>query len=94
MNRPLFLILVALSFFLCPARAQIRSGSIVGAVTDKSGSAVASAEVKVIFEQTNQSFRTTTNDSGEFGVPYLQFGKYTLEVSMEGFNADKPRASK
>src|SRR6267154_6245399 len=89
MNRVILLALSLTAFSLCPARGQIRSGSIVGAVTDKSGSAVAGAQVQVTFEQTNQSFRTSTNEAGEFGVPYLQFGKYTLEVSKEGFNAAK-----
>src|SRR5579864_3708850 len=82
--------LIPLSFCLlliAPAAGQIRSGSIVGAVTDKSGAAIPGAQVKITFEQTNQSFNTTTNESGEFGVPYLQFGKYTLEASKEGFNA-------
>jgi hypothetical protein len=82
--------LILFSFWLlliATVAGQIRSGSIVGAVGDKSGAAVAGAQVKITFEQTNQSFSTTTNESGEFGVPYLQFGKYTLEVSKEGFNA-------
>src|SRR5437016_2657059 len=74
---------------IAPVAGQIRSGSIVGAIADKSGSAIAGAQVKITFELTNQSFGTTTNESGEFGVPYLQFGKYTLEVSKEGFNASK-----
>src|SRR5882762_10402299 len=90
MNRPV--VLVAVTLFLTTVfnvQAQIRSGSIVGAVTDKSGSAVAGAQVKVSAEQTNQNFTTSTNESGEFGVPYLQFGRYTLEISKEGFNAAK-----
>src|SRR5258708_17325515 len=90
MNRPV--VLVAATLFLATlftVRAQIRSGSIVGAVTDKSGSAVAAAQVKVTAEQTNQNFTTSTNESGEIDVPYLQFGRYTLQVSKEGFNAAK-----
>src|SRR5258708_14219139 len=88
MNRPVVLVAATLCLTtLFNVRAQIRSGSIVGAVTDKSGSAVAAAQVKVSAEQTNQNFTTSTNESGEFGVPYLQFGRYTLEVSQQGCNA-------
>jgi len=44
-NRPVSFIFVALVLTTFSARGQIRSGSIVGAVADKSGSAVASADL-------------------------------------------------
>src|SRR5262249_46746477 len=70
---------------MTPARAQIRSGSIVGTVVDPSGAAVSGAEVKVTLLENNVSYKTTTNDSGQYTIPYLQLGQYTVSVGKAGF---------
>ncbi len=65
--------------------AQIRSGSITGAVLDQSGAVVPDAKVTVVETATNQRYGTKSNDAGEFQVPYLPPGNYRTEVSREGF---------
>src|SRR5882672_2271153 len=70
---------------LMTAPAQIRSGSIVGTVVDPSGAAVSGAEVKITLLENNVSYKTTTNDSGQYTIPYLQLGQYTVSVGKAGF---------
>ena len=70
---------------LTPAFAQIRSGSIVGTVTDPTGAAVSGGEVKVTLLENNASYKTTTNDSGQYTIPYLQLGEYTVSIGKAGF---------
>jgi hypothetical protein len=67
------------------AAAQIRSGAIVGSVLDPSGAPVPAASVTVVAEETNFTYSTASNTAGEFTVPYLPFGRYTLTVEKTGF---------
>ncbi|MFB3903667.1 MAG: TonB-dependent receptor domain-containing protein [Acidobacteriota bacterium] len=69
------------------AAAQIKSGAITGSVVDTSGGAVPGAEVTVTNEETNLAVRAITSDVGDFLVPYLAPGRYTLTVQMPGFKA-------
>lgn len=68
---------------------QIRSGTITGAVTDSGGANVPGAAVSVVNEETNVSVDAVTGDGGEFSVPYLAAGRYTVTVSKDGFAAYK-----
>jgi hypothetical protein len=65
--------------------AQIRSGTIVGKVTDPTGAAMANTEVVVREVNTNQVYNLTTNDSGDYIQPYLPFGTYEVTVRKNGF---------
>lgn len=65
--------------------AQIRSGTIVGRVTDPQGAAVVGAEVSVRDQGTNISTRVETNPQGDFTVPYLPAGAYEVTVRAAGF---------
>jgi len=67
--------------------AQIRSGAITGAITDPSGDAIAGAKISAIQAETQAAYNTTTGASGEYTVPYLQSGTYTITVEASGFPA-------
>ncbi|HXN21325.1 MAG TPA: TonB-dependent receptor [Candidatus Dormibacteraeota bacterium] len=68
----------------CAAYAQIKSGTIIGKVTDPSGSAIAGALVSVINQDTNVATATNTDETGDFTVPYLPPGTYTANVEKPG----------
>jgi hypothetical protein len=70
---------------LAPLPAQVRSGTIVGTVTDASGAPVPDAEVNVRETKTNQSINVKTSSSGEYTAPYLAYGSYTVTVKRQGF---------
>jgi hypothetical protein len=61
-------------------------GSIVGTVTDATGAAVANAKVQVTNTATNISKEITTNDTGNYTVPYLRPGVYRVTVEAAGFD--------
>jgi outer membrane receptor protein involved in Fe transport len=81
-----FLLLSALA---CAIYAQIGGGSIVGAVTDESGAALANATVKATNVQTNVSSATVTNAQGYYEFPLLPAGRYAIEVVAQGFQPAK-----
>src|SRR5215217_4258328 len=64
--------------------AQSTTGKIVGTVSTSAG-LVPGATVTVIDEQTGKERTVTANDSGIFEVPQLEFGTYTVKISVSGF---------
>jgi len=68
---------------------QIRSATVTGTITDPSGGAVVGADVVLENNETNVKSTTKSTDSGEFALPYLPEGKYSLSVTTQGFNAYK-----
>jgi hypothetical protein len=78
------LFLVALAF---PVLAQ--DGTIVGTITDPSGAAVPNVNVTVTSTETGQVRRLKTNDSGEYVVPELHIGHYSVRAEAPGFKASE-----
>ena len=67
--------------------AQTSSGQISGRVLDPSGAAVAHADVTVTNQLTNDKRTAKTQSSGEFVVPALQPGTFTVSVKAPGFKS-------
>src|SRR3954465_1123940 len=65
--------------------AQDTRGSILGRVTDATGSNIAGADVHVSNVATGVSVTAKTNDSGNYNVPYLTPGMYTVTAELAGF---------
>ncbi|MEN6607458.1 MAG: TonB-dependent receptor [Bryobacteraceae bacterium] len=76
-----------LSLFLLSgiALAQVRSSAITGTVTDATGAVIQQAVVVVTNDGTNVAAQTQTNTAGEYTVPYLAAGQYSVAVSAQGF---------
>lgn len=70
---------------LSAALAQISTGSIVGVVEDASGAVVPNAEIAIKQTATGESRATRSNANGEFNVPFLQPGGYTVIATAGGF---------
>jgi len=58
---------------------------ITGSVSDSSGAVMAGAAFTVQNTDTNQIRTATTNDTGNYSLPYLVPGPYTLRVEIAGF---------
>ena len=78
-------VLTAFAVFALPCAFAQTTGVIRGTVTDPSGAVIGSAKVTAILQGTNTN-RTTTSDSrGEYVLPTLAVGKYTIEIEAPGF---------
>jgi hypothetical protein len=87
--RRLNVMLAVLVLAAAPAReaaAQGYQGGIRGAVRDGAG-VVPGAEVTAVNEETTVARSTTTNATGEYNLPNLAPGLYSLKVSMQGFKS-------
>ncbi|MHB1022676.1 MAG: TonB-dependent receptor [Acidobacteriaceae bacterium] len=61
------------------------SGEIKGVVTDSSGAVVPNVKVTITNIQTGVVTKTTSNGSGIYDVPSIQYGSYTISFSATGF---------
>jgi hypothetical protein len=68
-----------------PLRAQEFRGSILGQITDTSGAAIPGAKITVTNEETNATVRTQSNQEGNYNVPFLLPGRYTVTIEANGF---------
>ena len=64
---------------------QITTGSILGTIRDASGAVVPNASVTVTDTSKNTSTSVKTNGDGEYTIPFLIPGNYTVAVESEGF---------
>src|SRR5580700_1579752 len=75
-----------LFFFLCSyLQAQYDNGSLVGTIRDKSGAAIPGAAVTITNNATAVTAKTTTNGDGDYELPSLHVGVYTISASAPGF---------
>ena len=70
---------------LASAWAQISTGTIVGVVEDATGAVIPNAQVTLRQTATGDSRQTVTTGGGEFNVPFLQVGPYSVTVAAGGF---------
>src|SRR5260370_9057920 len=88
-------LLVAISLaVLCslPSFGQSSSAALSGRITDPSGAPVAAAQVRAINADTNARREASTADSGNYTIPLLPVGTYTVEVEARGFKIARPAA--
>jgi len=67
------------------AMAQDFRATIVGRVTDQSRAAIPGAQVTVKSLGTNETTTMTTSEEGNYRVPFLRPGAYSVTVEMTGF---------
>jgi hypothetical protein len=84
----LFSPLMAIVLFLSvpPAlHAQYDNGSVVGTVRDSSGAPIPNATVAITNNATAIKTTTRTDGSGDYEVPTLKVGTYTIQASAPNF---------
>src|SRR5260370_39333668 len=81
--------LAALFLFLAlvskPATAQVTTGSILGTVHDATGAVVPNATITITDTAKGTISTKQTDASGDYNVPFLIPGTYTVSVEMPGF---------
>ncbi len=70
------------------AFGQVDVTSVTAVVKDATGAAVPGANVDVTATGTNRKYSTSTSDKGEYSVPALPAGPYTISVTKQGFKTE------
>jgi len=85
-NRKALLVSLLCSIlFLCPMMFGQANGAFSGTVSDKTGSVITGATVKILSEDTGLAREAKTDDSGHYVVPLLPVAFYTIHVEAQGF---------
>ncbi len=67
------------------AQSQDSRGNIVGRVIDPTGAVVPGTEVKAVSESRGVTVSTKTNEAGNYVLPLLMPGIYTVSAEIQGF---------
>jgi hypothetical protein len=87
---PLLVVLALLALVLpsySPLLAQSDSSSLSGAVSDPSGAVIPNAKITIRNNATGAERVITTNGGGNFTVPDVQSGNYTVRIESTGFRS-------
>ena len=68
------------------AGAQEARGTLQGRVSDASGAVVPGATVEIANIATGVTTPTTSNEEGNYRVPFLNPGTYRVTVTLDGFS--------
>ena len=85
-------VLIVLSFFgsLLGVSAMAQVGQrFTGHVLDSTGAVIPGADVTVTNQATNVDLKARTTSAGDYSVPYVVPGTYTITVVKNGFEVEK-----
>src|SRR5579864_6791370 len=82
-----FLILAISGVVSRPASGQVVYGSVVGTVTDPTGSVIPGAALTLTSRETSLSTEATSDSSGRYSFVNVMPGRYNLKVVAKGFRA-------
>jgi outer membrane receptor protein involved in Fe transport len=77
--------LTVLLFLAATVFGQSQRGTLTGTISDKTGAVIPQAKVVVTNIATNTTFTTESGDAGQFTVPNVNPGDYSVRVEKEGF---------
>lgn len=81
----LFLAILGMAVLPEPTAAQDARGTVLGRVTDSSGGVVPGADVRITNDSTRVFAAARSNEAGNWVLPYLLPGIYTLQCEVQGF---------
>src|SRR5246127_2980647 len=91
-KRIIFAVIACVVLLCCGQRTFGQAtGSFQGTVTDKSGSAIIGATVKVTSQNTGAVREATTDDSGHYVIALLPVSMYTIRVEFKGFQTTESK---
>ena len=88
------IVVIAVFNTLAFAQGGGSRASLSGRVIDEQGSAIPGASVQIRDEGSGNTFESVTNGQGNFTVPALPAGTYTVTVSLSGFKKAVLRGNK
>jgi hypothetical protein len=80
-----FVLAMSLLFLGSQAHAQFDVGDLVGTIHDQSGAAVPGATITVTNNATNIAASATSNSNGDYEVPSLRAGVYTISARATNY---------
>ena len=86
-----FLLVVALLLTPALAIAQVSTATVTGTLADSTGALIPHIEVLARNQSTGTIVKAESNDSGQYSLPLLPPGTYTITVQAKGFRQYEQR---
>src|SRR5262245_38227826 len=83
-----FLLLCVMSLLVAGAQGQTITATLEGRVFDATGAALPNATVTVVSSAMGMSRTATTTGGGDYTIPGLPVGEYTVTAEHAGFKKD------
>ena len=80
---------VVFLFGQTPIYAQQTSATLVGTLTDATGAVVPNARIKAVNLATGAARDATSDDSGNYSLPFLPAGDYEVTITAQGYKTRK-----
>ena len=77
--------LVALACVLVAGAAHAQTAQIAGTITDPTHAVVPGATLTIVNADTNDTRLAASNERGQYNVPFLPSGRYTVTCELAGF---------
>src|SRR5271156_2470902 len=90
-SKALLVAILCSVFSLCPLLYGQANGSFSGTVTDKTGSVIAGATVRVTSPSNGLTREAKTDGSGHYLVPLLPVSFYAIRVEAQGFQTTEQK---
>src|SRR5216683_5390437 len=90
-KKALLVAVVCSVFSLCPLLYSQANGSLSGTVSDKTGSVISGATVKITSQGTGVTREVKTDGSGHYLAPLLAVSIYTIRVESQGFQTTEQK---
>src|SRR5437763_13046875 len=68
-----------------PLDAQVTTATVYGVVRDSTAAVLPGASITATNQGTAVTRETVTDERGEFALPALPYGRYTLKIELPGF---------
>lgn len=91
MNRRYILVLAMMAGMIAipsVSFGQAVSATLLGTVSDSTGATVANAKVTATATATSTAYESVTNDAGNFTIPNIPPGTYSVTVTAQGFKKE------
>jgi len=79
-------VMLAWAAFAVSANSQTVSGTLRGTVMDANGAVIPNATITVKNTETGLERTVVSSDDGNYNLPFLPIGKYTVEATRTDFN--------
>jgi len=89
-GRVYFVVIAICAFlsFSMAAFSQSTTGTILGTVKDQSGAVLPGVGITVLNLSTNQNRTAVTNERGDYNVPQIPIGQYSVTAELPGFKTE------
>jgi len=80
-----YFVMFAIAAMTVFAQSQDARGNIVGRVLDPTGAVVPGTDVRAVSDSTGVTVSTKSNEAGNYVLPFLVPGMYTVGAELKGF---------